>query len=386
MSTARAHLAARIHLLEQVPQTTKTSIKAEIFADRSIDWRTLRDEEPLPRPPNWKTNLISRLLQRHFSHGGARRRHGGTPSSPHASTTEPVDDIVPALCRVLDLLAERDRDSVRRHLLLPPTIPHNATTTLVRPRSLPHLMGRRHIDRWRGMRCFTVRILDKLNALQRDITIRHGCEAVHAWWQREGRFLAHFRLRPGNRLTAQLPLVYTNLPPEHPVHTLVLAQCRCGQAQPASPVVEAASQQTRDESEHDKAQPATITSASSSDGTTDVWRLFTRRSPVLALYQPVYQIDTADNAVTAVTAPPSSSLAALACTYGWSPERAAAAVVMAQHLYPELPWAQWADTGVYEGRAPERLRQAAALLQGFGEHASSVLEAVRLGHRAATMA
>jgi hypothetical protein len=80
----------------------------------------------------------------------------------------------------------------------------------------------------------------------------------------------------------------------------------------------------------------------------------------------------------------SDLLPALADTHGWTPERTAAIVVMAQHLYPELPWAHWASTGVYDGTAPERLRQAAALLQGFGEHAASVLEAVRLGHRAAT--
>ena len=69
---ARNHLIACIRRLESRPSITKTAIKAEIFADRSVDWRSLRQEELRQpeglRTPNWKTNLISQLLMRNFPH------------------------------------------------------------------------------------------------------------------------------------------------------------------------------------------------------------------------------------------------------------------------------------------------------------------------------
>lgn len=72
ISTARAHLIACIRRLEAMPNVTKTSIKAEIFADRTLDWRKLRQEELRQpnglRAPNWKTNLITQLLMRRFPH------------------------------------------------------------------------------------------------------------------------------------------------------------------------------------------------------------------------------------------------------------------------------------------------------------------------------
>lgn len=94
---AREHLVQRIRALESRPEMTKTSIKAAIFGDRTIDWRSMRQDVARNaegrRPPNWKSDLVSQLLLRRFPHGGARaRRHGA--AAPRPLTHDPLSVVV----------------------------------------------------------------------------------------------------------------------------------------------------------------------------------------------------------------------------------------------------------------------------------------------------
>ena len=131
------------------------------------------------------------------------------------------------------------------------------------------------------MACFTVRILQRIGILgpsaedtaagtvlvhtNGSCCIHQGCETIHQWWQQEGRFLAHFRLRNANRLTSDLRLVYTNLPESHDNHTIVVGRCQTSSA----------------------SLPAAVPPHTSATTTTpdEIWQSFTRRFPVLALYQ-----------------------------------------------------------------------------------------------------
>lgn len=51
------------------------------------------------------------------------------------------------------------------------------------------------------MACFTGRILRRLGALEKgdDASVCAGCTAVNQWWEQEGRYLIHFRLRTADQ-------------------------------------------------------------------------------------------------------------------------------------------------------------------------------------------
>lgn len=391
-SASRQQLIQRLRELEQEPRITKTAIKAAIFADRSIDWRALRGEEGArvrPLPPGWKASLVSRLLTRSFTHGGARRRPAGPdPSAPHDAGPPPAPipspgDVVAALCRVLDLLPPDARREVQRHLLarrddgaapLPPRRQPPARPPATR--RLSHLLGRRHILRWRGLHCLTARLVPELvrrsagssTEADDETVVRQACAAVRHWWETEAQGLSHFRLRPGSRLTAQEPLVYTNLPPDHPVHAHVSGWCQAGGGASGGQDGETA-----------------VPTAPRRPG--DLWRLFKRRSPVLALYRPIWSEANAARALGGTPderpADPGPTPAAPAPPGSGGPTADDDAVLrMAAHLHPDEPWDRWADRGAFPAPAATQLHEAASLLQGFGDRAPHVMEAVRLGQRA----
>lgn len=220
-SAARRHLRERLRALEAVPGITKTRIKASILADHTIDWVSLRREHraaggPGRTPVNWKMHLVSALLVRRFPHGGARaRRRAGRP------TGGPLD-------RLLDGLPHAELQRVLLRLLqrLTGAADPPAPAPAGPPPPLALFLRRRHIQRWNGFQCLSTRLVLEDGAPPRDdAQLREGCARVWRWWQRAGRQLSHVRGRPANRLTAGLDLVYTDLPPAHPLEAHVRAHC-----------------------------------------------------------------------------------------------------------------------------------------------------------------
>lgn len=50
------------------------------------------------------------------------------------------------------------------------------------------------------MVCFTGRILRRMGFPEGgDESVLIGCTAVNRWWEREGRYLSHFRIRAAKR-------------------------------------------------------------------------------------------------------------------------------------------------------------------------------------------
>lgn len=246
-------------------------------------------------------------------------------------------------------------------------------------RSVAHLLSRRHIEHWRGMNCFTSRILKLLSVNKRDAAVRHGCATVHRWWEAEGRFLgqralttreervhaaaSHFRIRPANRLTAGLPLVYTNLPESHPIHAHVVNRCVSGIPSVTSstgtgPVPLLAANTGRAILNRRvnvmSVPPAEAPHRRRNDDPADLWRAFTRRFPVLAVYQPVWCDTEAASLLqqsssgSASTTHNNSSLTDVARTLRWPldmAQREDAVRLLAQQMFPDQPWAQWDAAG-----------------------------------------
>lgn len=247
-------------------------------------------------------------------------------------------------------------------------------------------MTRRHIDRWRGLHCFTVRLLQMMGALpgHNDLAVRHGCLLVHQWWQTEGRYLSHFRLREANRLTAYVPLVYTNLPEGHPVHEHVLGRCR-QQAQQPTPATS-----TTDTAAglllRRVVVPASPPETSSPDDDTvaphpaEVWRRFVHRFPVLAVYQPAWNPEWAAVVLDSCACLSNDEAAVveqfsrgLETPLSMDHVRQLAEVLHSQGK--QLCGGRWRTV------SRVALCEAAMLLRGFGEHAGAVMEAVRLAQR-----
>ena len=101
-------------------------------------------------------------------------------------------------------------------------------------------------------------------------------------------------------------------------------------------------------------------------------KAFTRRSPVLAVYQPIWCGRRAECILQTVLPPDCcydgcGRVADLARGCGWPSSivnREASVVTLAVHLYPDLPWAQWALDGHYPPHSMFNLREGAALLHG----------------------
>ena len=116
LSVAKEQLIRRLRCLEEEPHITKTSIKARLFQDRTIDWKTLRREElrsgNITCPINWKTELITQLMVRQFQHGGARHRttRGPQPLEPPVG----VDPVAPPPSNHHPPLEDLLRECLRR--------------------------------------------------------------------------------------------------------------------------------------------------------------------------------------------------------------------------------------------------------------------------------
>lgn len=401
MSPTLYRLIVRIRELEEDPRMTKTGIKSAVFADHSIDWRRLREEHARRRPTtlgglqlvrsaNWKADLVTSLLQRRFPHGGARRRRAGlalasgvtsspavVPSDPPPPPIVPCDSppvsaVGRAICMVVDALPARDQMFIQAHLSrrlgrcadgvpVGPVCSPPRPTSVQDPDQLAALLQRRHIEHWHGMRCFTSRVLRHLQAEQQEQQPSMGAwaEAVEAWWHAKGCYMSHFRHRTGNRLTAMVGLVYTNLPEDHPLVAEVAAFCRdqCptmdGRATTAT--TEGVVEQRLTEAT--PAEPAVQHQPQRPGGDpAATWRVFVQRFPVLSLYAPLWDSERA------VQMSPTSPLLV-------DPHVAA----LARELYP--PTATHLTP-------MEGLQEAATLMHGFGAHAPAVLEAIRLGSRA----
>ena len=415
---AHSVLRERVRALEALPDATKTSIKARVFADRSIDWRALRP--PVSpgerRPVTWKADLVSTLLHRVFPHGGARRPRspdggggdGGKRPRPTTTHPESIPPLQPqpshppdvlrqaehrnsrlmcALLALLDLLSEADRNEIANHLQSSDqsssSSNHPTQSTIAPPPGDPtaRLLQRRHIQRWHGLQCFTSRVLLRRSAPSPGdgTTLRAGCQAVHAWWEAEGCYLAHFRLRPANRLTAFLPLVYTSLPAEATVDVerRALAGCHHPPSPPPMPM------------------PPPMPDACA------LWRVFLNRWPVLAVYRPRWDADAAvgvlhrsadwlaEEAEEGAGAGGDQPEAVVAHAASLADVDAGLLATLAPHWFPH-----WND--LWRSHTHSRWQplarhavQAAALLRGFGSSSSdpsssscrAVVEAVRLAAR-----
>lgn len=453
------YLTARVREAEALPDVTKTSIKNAVFKDKSIDWRRLRllaAQRPDFRPQNWKADLINTLLSRTFPHGGARR-HGGrrsggggfkafssppppapgsvgggnhhntlpsqpsaasrlalanamTPHDPHASS------VVLAVLHLLRLLPPRLRRALVRHSLddnaAAASLPAAAATDQSHRGGVPStavrgtagryvaILGRRRVRSWKGQTCFTGRILARTGYLDRSAgDIVSACATLLRWWDAEGR-PATLCLRPANAFTAHLPLLYTTLTPHDPLHDAACRQlhheCTWPTGGPHGGTVFAGG--TTGTSTHGgdcAAIPAE-----------DAWRAFTRRFPVLGVYQPIWfgDRDPACAVLSNADIDPEAweelwrhsegvvGFDALGAALHWPMdtlrEHGGEAVVtmLARTLQPSEPWEHWvavvaADRHGYRRPAVWHLRRAAALLLGFGDICSSVLEAIRLPAR-----
>lgn len=404
-----ARLIACVREVENLPHMTKAAIKNQIFKNKCIDWRRLRltlAHRPEFRPQSWKADLINTLLSRTFPHGGARRRAAApvvnaAEHHPSPLVNVPVEagqaSVVLAVLHLLHLLPPRLRRALVRHSLEEPlsgTIPAvpvkaggvpPVRTTATR---YVAILGRRRVRSWKGQSCFTGRILSRTGYMERSASdIVSACATLLRWWDAEGR-PGTLTLRPANAFTAHLPLLYTTLPPHDPLHDAACRQLHpggevAGNAGPRMPVPDCAM------------IPAD-----------EAWRAFTRRFPVLGVYQPIWVADRDPTlSVLRGTAPEDTEAwealwrhhdglvpfeilgAALRWPMDIVKEHGGEAVVsmLARTLQPSEPWEHWlvsmGERSAYRRPAVWHLRRAVALLLGFGDICANVLEAIRLPAR-----
>ena len=134
-----------------------------------------------------------------------------------------------------------------------------------------NMMSQRRVRTWKGLSCFTGRVLARTGYLQRPARdIMAACTTLVRWWEAEGR-PRHLHLRPANAFTAHLSLLYTSLGINDPIYNTACRQLGLTEpatVQPTSDITEASVPHPRD-TETD-AIPVM-----------EVWRSFTRRFPTL---------------------------------------------------------------------------------------------------------
>lgn len=399
-------LVACVREVENLPHMTKAAIKNVIFKNKCIDWRRLRltlAHRPDFRPQSWKADLINKLLSRSFPHGGARRR--GTVSVVNADGVAehppivniPVEaghaSVVLAVLHLLHLLPPRIRRALVRHSLEEPlsgTVPVTGAAPAVRTTASRYvaILGRRRVRSWKGQSCFTGRILSRTGYMERSASdIVSACATLLRWWDAEGR-PGTLTLRPANAFTAHLPLLYTTLPPHDPLHDAACRQLHQGGEIGAC------------------AGPRTAVPDCAVISADEAWRAFTRRFPVLGVYQPIWIADR-DPTLTVLRGTAAENTEAwealwrhhdglvpfevIGAALQWPmdivKEHGGEAVVsmLARTLQPSEPWEHWVlamgERSAYRRPAVWHLRRAVALLLGFGDICANVLEAIRLPAR-----
>lgn len=442
-AAAREHLRERVRAAEAQPRATKTAIKALLLRDPSINWHVLRADlaqSPSFRAQNWKADLVGALLHRPFPHGGVRRggrlprrqeassavpeavpaaAPGGEGEGEAAVTSDVHAPVVLAVLHLLRLLPLRTRrELLRRTTVVPRGEPHDDPGSgggVVNPPSTPAaaeqrparyatLLGRRRVRAWKGLCCFTVRILARTGYLERSAAeIATACATLVRWWDVSGRPRT-VCLRPANAFTAHLPLLYTTLPPHDLLHD---AACRQLHAPDDRPPAAAAIVAGAGAGAGLPAPPAPDIDAIPASET---WRAFRHRFPVLCVYFPVWHPE-AEPAATVLRGLAAGSAAADGWERRWSQGGGALGLpeivdllgwpahclpalggettlsMLARALQPGDPWEHWVrsdgDGGPaqYHRAAVWHLRRAAGLVLAFGSAGPAVVEAIRLPGR-----
>ena len=191
--------------------------------------------------------------------------------------TEPLTQVLMAVMHLVSLLTPRTRK-----LLLRSIPEHHATTatpTTTIPPALPratatrytNMMSQRRVRTWKGLSCFTGRVLARTGYLQRPAKdIVTACNTLVRWWEAEGR-PKQLHLRPANAFTAHLQLLYTSLGVNDPIYNTACRQLGLTEVTavpPSGGSIPESSSHPRD----------TDTDAIP---LTEVWRSFTRRFPML---------------------------------------------------------------------------------------------------------